>query len=65
MKLIIVANRLPVKIVEESGTYEITRSNGGLATGLDSLTMSGEKHWVGWPGMYIEDEEQRKKLITS
>lgn len=62
MKLIIVANRLPVKIVEENGTYEITRSDGGLATGLDSLTTSGEKHWVGWPGMYIEDEDQRAKI---
>ncbi len=30
-------------------------SPGGLSTGLDSLETTNEKHWVGWPGMYLED----------
>ena len=37
MKLYIISNRLPVKVSEKNGTFSFTRSEGGLATGLDSL----------------------------
>lgn len=55
MKLIIVANRLPLKIIEENGEYNVIASPGGLSTGLDSLETKIEKHWVGWPGMHLDD----------
>ena len=35
MKLYIISNRLPVKVSEKNGTFSFTRSEGGLATGLD------------------------------
>ena len=36
MKLYIIANRLPVKVADTNGTFVFSRSEGGLATGLDS-----------------------------
>ena len=51
MKLIIIANRLPLKANRnEDNTFEFSRSEGGLTTGMESLTMDVEKHWIGWPG---------------
>lgn len=67
MKLIIISNRLPLKgSKKETGEYEFSRSEGGLTTGLDSLVMDIEKHWVGWPGTYAdspEDEETITKYL--
>lgn len=62
MKLIIISNRLPLKIVEENNQHKIIKSQGGVATGLDSLETSIAKHWVGWPGMYLEDCEEKKEI---
>ncbi len=62
MKLIIISNRLPLKIIEEENNFKITASSGGLATGLDSLETNMEKCWIGWPGMYLEDDQKRKMI---
>jgi len=62
MKLIIISNRLPLKIVEENNEHKIIHSQGGVATGLDSLETTVEKHWVGWPGMYLEDCEEKEEI---
>ena len=37
MKLYIISNRLPVKVAGTNGKFAFSRSEGGLATGLDSL----------------------------
>ncbi|MBF0647599.1 bifunctional alpha,alpha-trehalose-phosphate synthase (UDP-forming)/trehalose-phosphatase [Dysgonomonas sp. GY75] len=60
MKLIIISNRLPLKIVEKNNIYKVISSPGGLSTGLDSLEMKMEKHWIGWPGMYLEDCKEKE-----
>ncbi|MDR2921192.1 MAG: bifunctional alpha,alpha-trehalose-phosphate synthase (UDP-forming)/trehalose-phosphatase [Tannerella sp.] len=62
MKLVIISNRLPLTIVEENNEYKVTPSAGGLATGLNSLEITLEKHWIGWPGIYITDQQERKKV---
>ena len=63
MKLIILSNRLPVKIEkDESGEFIVTPSEGGLATGLGSLETEAQKIWIGWPGIYTDDEEERKEI---
>jgi trehalose 6-phosphate synthase/phosphatase len=63
MKLIIIANRLPVKATKnENNQFEFSRSEGGLTTGLDSLTMDVEKHWVGWPGTFAESEQEEQQI---
>ncbi|MDU1893020.1 MAG: bifunctional alpha,alpha-trehalose-phosphate synthase (UDP-forming)/trehalose-phosphatase [Dysgonomonas sp.] len=62
MKLIIISNRLPLKIVEENNKYKVIPSPGGLSTGLDSLETKVEKHWIGWPGMYLDDCKEKESI---
>jgi trehalose 6-phosphate synthase/phosphatase len=64
-KTMIVSNRLPVKIVEVDGRYELSPSEGGLATGLGSIYKNGGNIWIGWPGIEVpveRQEEVRKQL---
>lgn len=63
MKLVIIANRLPLKVNKNiDETLEFIRSEGGLTTGLDSLEINLEKHWVGWPGMIVESDEEATEI---
>lgn len=62
MKLYIISNRLPVKVNEKNGTFSFTRSEGGLATGLDSLQTSYEKHWIGWPGICVDNDSDKQAI---
>lgn len=63
MKIIIIANRLPVKIEREGNSFSVKRSEGGLATGLGSLETKAEKYWVGWPGIHVDDEDEKREII--
>ncbi len=58
-KLIMVSNRLPVKI-DADGTA--SRTTGGLASALDGVEMDVEQVWVGWPGGAEEDFEDLEKV---
>lgn len=62
MKLYIIANRLPVKAVSGKGGFTFTRSEGGLATGLDSLHTKLEKHWIGWPGVCTDNPDEQADI---
>ncbi len=64
MKLYIISNRLPVKVTGGEGSLNFVRSEGGLATGLSSLQSPYEKHWIGWPGICIDDDESKKAIIA-
>ncbi|WP_298651136.1 bifunctional alpha,alpha-trehalose-phosphate synthase (UDP-forming)/trehalose-phosphatase [uncultured Proteiniphilum sp.] len=65
MKIIIIANRLPVKIERDEEGFSIVRSEGGLATGLGSLEIESEIYWVGWPGIYTEDEDEKQEITKN
>lgn len=62
MKIIIISNRLPVKIEKKNGAFRIKRSEGGLATGLGSLETKAEQYWIGWPGIHVEDEKEKAAI---
>ncbi len=62
MRYIIISNRLPVTVTDKGGRLRVTRSGGGLATGLDSLQTSGERHWIGWAGLHVEEEKERERV---
>ena len=63
MKLFIIANRLPVKVMRtDDNNFEFVRSEGGLATGLSSLDTSIEKHWIGWPGVITDDKNEQSRI---
>lgn len=53
-KLIMVSNRLPVKIDAEGNT---SRTTGGLASALEGAKLEREQVWVGWPGGVEDDFE--------
>jgi len=60
MRLFIIANRLPIKIFRnDEGKIEFHDSEGGLVTGLNSLNTKLEKHWIGWPGMSVDNKKER------
>ena len=61
-RLLIVSNRLPVTVKSERGKISVTKSIGGLATGLRGPHESGESLWVGWPGEVSRLDSQRVYL---
>lgn len=61
-KIIIVSNRLPVKISDENGQFVYSSSEGGLATGLSSIYREGENVWIGWPGLEVSDSENQTEV---
>ncbi|WP_242917521.1 bifunctional alpha,alpha-trehalose-phosphate synthase (UDP-forming)/trehalose-phosphatase [Pontibacter liquoris] len=63
-KLIIVSNRLPVKLQEKDGELTYKTSEGGLATGLGSIYKKDDNIWIGWPGLVIEEEEKQKQIAS-
>lgn len=64
MRIFIISNRLPIKIVKnETDDFQLVKSEGGLATGLDSLDIPDiERHWIGWPGMEVKEPKDKKNL---
>ena len=65
MRLFIVSNRLPVKITCSSdGKFIFSRSEGGVATGLKSLDVDCEKHWIGWPGVCVEQKTEKDDICS-
>ena len=49
-RLLIVSNRLPVTVRASEGGVEVTRSTGGLATGMQGPHERLGGLWIGWPG---------------
>ena len=49
-RLIIVSNRLPLTVTTHEGVARVTRSVGGLASGLRGAHEQGGSVWIGWPG---------------
>ena len=65
MRLFIISNRLPVKVTRSSdGKFVFSRSEGGLATGLKSLDVDCEKHWVGWSGVCVEQKTEKDDICS-
>lgn len=54
-KLIIISNRLPVRVVKKGGEFMLKPSIGGLATGLSAIHTKKPSIWVGWPGISLDD----------
>ncbi len=49
-RLLLVSNRLPVTVKVEHQQVSVTRSPGGLATGLKGPHERLNGLWIGWPG---------------
>jgi len=54
-KIVIVSNRLPLKVEKNEQSLVFTPTSGGLATGLKSVHQNGNALWIGWPGLTKEE----------
>lgn len=62
-KVIIVSNRLPVSIKLQGSRVQVSRSSGGLASGLGSAFGKQGGVWLGWPGAAY-DNPRHQELVT-
>jgi len=66
-KTIIIANRLPVSVnLKEDGSFSISESIGGLATGLKSVHADKDSLWIGWSAIDSKqlNPETKKQIDT-
>jgi trehalose 6-phosphate synthase/phosphatase len=49
-RLIVISNRLPVKLRAVAGGWRSERSSGGLATAMNPILRRRGGVWIGWPG---------------
>ena len=62
-KLIIVSNRLPVKIIAtKNSKLDMQPSEGGLATGLKSYHEDEKSIWIGWSGYIPKDATEKENV---
>ena len=59
-RMLIISNRLPINIVRRKGTLNFNPSSGGLVTGLGSFYKSCKSLWMGWPGIIIYEDAEKK-----
>nr|APD15513.1 trehalose-6-phosphate synthase [Ostrinia furnacalis] len=59
--MIVVSNRLPfiLKRNEKTGDLERKASAGGLVTAVAPVVIRGGGIWVGWPGIHLEDPNEK------
>jgi trehalose 6-phosphate synthase/phosphatase len=64
-RLLIISNRLPLKLSKEHGQLRVEHTVGGLATGIGAIYKSQESLWIGWPGYNFPkiDEEEKKEVL--
>jgi trehalose 6-phosphate synthase len=59
MRLLIISNRLPLRIERENGTFSYKQTSGGLVTGLICVKEAMEFLWIGnISGLAINEEEK-------
>ena len=63
-RTIIVSNRLPVTVLKKNQQIEYKTSEGGLATGLGSVYKEGANRWIGWPGIFLEEESDQLQVAA-
>ena len=60
--LLIVSNRLPVRVERTADGFAYEPVAGGLATSLQSLRHVYRLRWLGWPGLPVENETERATI---
>jgi trehalose 6-phosphate synthase/phosphatase len=60
--IVIVSNRLPVRVVETDGAPRLEPSDGGLVSALTGIEAG--RGWVGWPGAVVAPEHEEEVTRT-
>jgi alpha,alpha-trehalose-phosphate synthase [UDP-forming] len=64
-RLIIVSNRLPVRLRESArGAWEIVPSAGGLVTALTPILRKRGGTWIGWPGSPVDELDSLERRLN-
>lgn len=63
-KIIVVANRLPVEVLQKDEELIFKVSPGGLVSALSAITDKYSLEWVGWPGDLSLDSIDPEKFKT-
>jgi trehalose 6-phosphate synthase/phosphatase len=64
-RVLIVSNRLPVTVGrDDDGALRVSRSSGGLATGLAGVHARTGGLWIGWPGITGELSPEDQALLA-
>jgi trehalose 6-phosphate synthase/phosphatase len=68
-KTIFVSNRLPVTVQKKGDELIVSKSIGGLATGLKSFHEQANNLWIGWPGLSsdkasLDEQKEIKNQLT-
>jgi trehalose 6-phosphate synthase/phosphatase len=63
-RTLIVSNRLPTKVQRTDEGLTFQPSEGGLATGLGSIYRQDDNLWIGWPGLFVQDEAEENHIRT-
>ncbi|CAA7056687.1 unnamed protein product [Microthlaspi erraticum] len=62
-RLLVVANRLPVSAKRTGeNSWSLEMSPGGLVSGLLGVAAQFDTKWVGWPGVDVYDEVEKRAL---
>lgn len=61
-RTLIVSNRLPTKVLRQDEGLTFQPSEGGLATGLGSTYRQGDNLWIGWPGLFVQEEAEENHI---
>ena len=61
-RLIVVSNRLPVRVEDVEGELQYQQSVGGLTTAIDVLRERLDMIWFGTPGLNVEDERSESEI---
>ena len=62
VRLIVVSNRLPVRLEAGGRGYEYVPSVGGLTTSLNAVRETTDLIWLGWPGVNAVDPQDRPRI---
>ncbi len=54
-ELTIVSNRLPVVMLRQAGGWQVKPGAGGLIQAMSPILARMGGHWIGWPGLCVED----------
>ena len=66
MKLIIVSNRLPVKLQQTpSGKWDVTPSSGGLVTAMTPVLKQRGGTWIGWADSEDADADELVEPLSN
>jgi len=57
--VIVASTRLPVTMNEGENGWEVSPSTGGLVTALKAVKERRKFTWLGWPGAYIPEADQK------